>query len=127
MPCVFHVQSRPGQGREGVIYLLISIMHFCLSDNVKMKICSDLAEKDLSVSKKLFVVDINPNQAGGGQICPTDFQTLIPQEPKVGLTSNQAVNSSLSRGLNKLNNSDQERTLVGPFSARATKDTLIGI
>ena len=41
-------------------------------------------------------VILNPNQAGGGQICPTDFQTLIPQEPKVGLTSNQAVNSSLS-------------------------------
>ena len=33
---------------------------------------------------------------GGGQICPQDFQMLIPQEPKVGLTSNQAVNSSLS-------------------------------
>ena len=31
----------------------------------------------------------------GGQICPTNFQMLIPQEPKVGLTSNQAVNSSL--------------------------------
>ena len=28
-------------------------------------------------------------------LCPTDFQTLIPQEPKVGLTSNLAVNSSL--------------------------------
>ena len=38
---------------------------------------------------------LNPNQAGGGQICPTDFQTLITQEPKVGLTSNQAVNSIL--------------------------------
>ena len=33
---------------------------------------------------------------GGGQICPTLFQTLIPLEPYVGLTPNQAVNSSLS-------------------------------
>ena len=40
---------------------------------------------------------INPNQAeGGGQICPTDFQMLIPLEPNVGFTPNQAVNSSLS-------------------------------
>ena len=39
---------------------------------------------------------LNPNPTGGGHICPRDFQTLIPQEPKVGLTSNQAVNSSLS-------------------------------
>ena len=41
-------------------------------------------------------VILNPNQAGGGQICPTDFQTLIPLEPNVGFTPNQAVNSSLS-------------------------------
>ena len=36
---------------------------------------------------------LNPNPPGGGQICPTVFQTLIPLEPNVGLTSNQAVNS----------------------------------
>ena len=46
---------------------------------------------------KVFHGCFNPNQAGeGGQICPQDFQTFIPQEPKVRLTSNQAVNSSLS-------------------------------
>ena len=46
-PFVFPVQSRPGQGRDDVIYLLISIMHFPMSDDVKMKIRSDLAEKDI--------------------------------------------------------------------------------
>ena len=35
-------------------------------------------------------------RGGGGQICPTDFQNLIPLEPKVRLTSNKAVKSSLS-------------------------------
>ena len=35
------------------------------------------------------------NPPGEGQICPTVFQTLIPLEPNVGLTSNQAVNLSL--------------------------------
>ena len=39
--------------------MLISIMHFPMSDEVKIKICCGLAEKDLSISKKLFVVDRN--------------------------------------------------------------------
>ena len=39
---------------------------------------------------------INSNPGGGGQICPTVFQMLIPLEPNVGLTSNQAVNSSFT-------------------------------
>ena len=56
---------------------------------------------DMLSSLKENVVNLggdgfNPNQAGGGQICPTDFQTLIPLEPNVGFTPNQAVNSSLS-------------------------------
>ena len=34
-------------------------MHFPMSDDVKRKIRSDLAEKDLSISQKLFVVDMN--------------------------------------------------------------------
>ena len=55
--------------------------------------------------------DVNPNQAGGGQICPTVFQTLIPLEPNVGLTSNQAVNSSLFVVLWSLKKIDQ----FGPF------------
>ena len=33
---------------------------------------------------------------GGGKICPHHFQTLIHLEQKVGLTSNQALNSSSS-------------------------------
>ena len=58
---------------------------------------------------------------GGGQICPTDFQTLIPLEPNIRLTWNQALNSSLSvvsRSKKKLTNSDHERTLARPFSRR---------
>ena len=58
---------------------------------------------------------------GGGGICPQNFQMLIPLEPKVGLTSNQAVNLSLSivsRSKKKLTNSDHEWTLAHPFSAR---------
>ena len=46
---------------------------------------------------------------------------LIPLEPKVGLTSNQAVNSSLSvvsSSKKKLTNSDHEWTLAHPFGAR---------
>ena len=39
--------------------MLISIMHFPMSDDVKRKICSDLAKKDLPISQKLFVVDMN--------------------------------------------------------------------
>ena len=50
--------------------------------------------KSTTAAKYRFV---NPNQAGEGrgQICPTDFQTLIPLEPNVRLAPNQAVNSSL--------------------------------
>ena len=43
-----------------------------------------------------IVYFFNPNLMGVGEICPQNFQMLIPLEPKVGLTSNQAVNSSLS-------------------------------
>ena len=32
---------------------------------------------------------------GEGEISPANFKMLIPRDPKVGLTSNQAVNSSL--------------------------------
>ena len=38
------------------VYLIISIVHFSMSDKVKIKICIDLAEKDLSISQKLLVV-----------------------------------------------------------------------
>ena len=41
----------------GEVYLLISIMQFPLYEEVKIKICSDLAEKGLAISQKLFVVD----------------------------------------------------------------------
>ena len=43
----------------GEVYLLISIMEFPMSENVKIRICSDLAEKGLAISQKLFVVDRN--------------------------------------------------------------------
>ena len=39
---------------------------------------------------------LNPNQTGGGANGPQGFKSLISLQPKVGLTSNQAVNSSLS-------------------------------
>ena len=39
---------------------------------------------------------LNPNQTGGGANGPPGFKSLISPQPKVGLTSNQAVNSSLS-------------------------------
>ena len=38
--------------------------------------------------------NLNPNTTREGQICPTVFQTLIPLETNVGLTSNEAVNLS---------------------------------
>ena len=41
----------------GEIYLLISIMQFPMSEDVKIKICNDLAEIGLAISKKLFMVD----------------------------------------------------------------------
>ena len=31
-----------------------------MSDEVEIKICNDMAEKELSISQKLFVVDLNP-------------------------------------------------------------------
>ena len=37
----------------------------------------------------------NPQRAGGGPNGPPGFKSLISREPKVGLTSNQAVNLSL--------------------------------
>ena len=45
------IQTLTRQRGKG-IYLLISIMHFPVCDDVKIKICSDLAEKDLSISQK---------------------------------------------------------------------------
>ena len=41
------------------VYLLISIMHFSMSDKVKIKIYSYLAEKDFPISRKLFLIDRN--------------------------------------------------------------------
>ena len=38
---------------------------------------------------------VNPNQ-GGGANGPLGFENLVSLEPKVGLTSNQAVNLELS-------------------------------
>ena len=41
------------------VYLLISIMQFPMSEDVKIKICTDLVEKGLAISQILFVVDRN--------------------------------------------------------------------
>ena len=41
----------------GEVYLLIAIMQFHMSEDDKIKICSDLAEKGLAISQKIFVVD----------------------------------------------------------------------
>ena len=64
-------------------------------------------------------MNINPNPpGGGGQICPTVFQTLIPLEPNVGLTSNQAVNLSLwfvFRPIKKIGPIGPLRVPGGPF------------
>ena len=46
--------------------------------------------------KPLTQPQLNPNQTEGGPNGPPGFKSLISQEPKVGLTSNQAVNLSLS-------------------------------
>ena len=71
-----------------------------------------------------YVGSFNPNQTGGGQICPTDFQTLIPQEPKVGLTSNQAVNSSLSVVSRSKKKDWPNRTMKGPWRALSVQGSL---
>ena len=47
---------------------------------------------------------LNPNPAGGGHISPPVFQKIIALEPNVGLTSDQAVNSSLSNVLRSKKN-----------------------
>ena len=47
-------------------------------------------------SKKFIERNFNPNQTGGGHISPPVFQKIIALEPNVGLTSDQAVNSSFS-------------------------------
>ena len=47
----------------------------------------------------------NPNPTeGGGNISPPVFQKIIALEPNVGLTSDQAVNSSLSNVLRSKKN-----------------------
>ena len=47
--------------------------------------------------KQNLIIFLNPNQAGGGQYKPPPlFEIIIALEPNVGLTSDQAVNSSLS-------------------------------
>ena len=59
------------------------------NDNKGLNISTDV--------KKCYQMEtnnVNPNPPGGGQICPPVFQTRISLEPNVGLTSNQAVNSS---------------------------------
>ena len=69
----------------------------------------------------LNTLAFNPNLAGEGQICPMNFQILIPLELKVGLTANLAVKLNLSivlRSIKKLTNSYHQRTLPGPFSVR---------
>ena len=72
--------------------LSIFLMIEKLSNKFYMMEHSAFASK---LNSNLFFT-INPNQAGEGQICPRVFQALILLEPNVGLTSNQAVNSSLS-------------------------------
>ena len=67
---------------------------------------------------------LNPNPTGGGHICPRDFQTLIPQEPKVGLTSNQAVNSSLSVVSRSKKKDWPNRTMKGPWRALSVQGSL---
>ena len=42
-----------------------------------------------------YFLNLNKTECGG-QICPANFQTLIPLDPNIGLTPNQAVNLSLS-------------------------------
>ena len=59
-------------------------------------------------------LSFNPNPPGEGQICPTVFQTLIPLEPNVGLTSNQAVNLSLWFVFRPIKKNWSDRTIEGP-------------
>ena len=54
----------------------------------------DSFQQDLT---KTFIEEgLHPNQTEGGANGPPGFENLISPEPKVGLTSNQAVNLSLS-------------------------------
>ena len=46
--------------------------------------------------KQSQIIVLNPNQTEGEPNGPPGFKSLISREPKVGLTSNQAVNLSLS-------------------------------
>ena len=46
-------------GWKGEVNLLIFILQFPMSEDVKIKICSDLAQKGLVISQKLFLVDRN--------------------------------------------------------------------
>ena len=66
---------------------------------------------------------------GGGQICPLRIKKAISLEPNVGLTSNQAVNSSflLCRGLFKeMTNFGYLGALEGLFHLQSLKISLTG-
>ena len=74
----------------------------------------------MCLSSGLRAVDknINPNPAGGGHISPPVFQKIISLEPNVGLTSDQAVNSSFSvvqRSIKKIDQFGPSKDPGGPF------------
>ena len=54
---------------------------------------------------------------GGGHISPPVFQKIIALEPNVGLTSDQAVNSSFSVVLRSKKRKRPIRTMKGPWRA----------
>ena len=72
----------------------IYLSSICVSSNISMEDykATILAQKLDGMQNVIARVDNffnpNPTGGGGGQIFPTNFQMLIPLEPKVGLTSN---------------------------------------
>ena len=57
------------------------------------------------------------SKRGGGHISPPVFQKIIALEPNVGLTSDQAVNSSFSVVLRSKKRKRPIRTMKGPWRA----------
>ena len=67
------------------------------------KLQAELQKVGILVSKVPNIFERKKNEGilnlvrwGGGQICPLRIKKAISLEPNVGLTSNQAVNSSFS-------------------------------
>ena len=66
---------------------------------------------------ELYLLILTLIRRGGGPNGPPGFKSLISREPKVGLTSNQAVNLSLSIVLRPMKKNWSVWTMKGPWRA----------